>query len=459
MYIFFLWKNIICAMCRRLTDKDRKRRWELTEYMQIRARYRHVLIVVFVLNIIAIMFFLYFYMKNKIPNEINLIVSREEDFDFNVPMYAKIESEDMDVISVNQEKISLDEIELDLNQPFTLASTSTGEYTVDVKLFGIFPIKKLSLSVIDSVEVIPCGNPIGIYVQTDGILVLGNGKIKGEDGITYEPSLNKLKSGDYILAVNGVSVPDKNHLMEQIECCNGKNLDLTIRRNHNEFDVSIQPVKTAESGYKIGAWIRDDTQGIGTLTFVTTNGYFGALGHGITDIDTGLLMEIKEGDLYRADIMSIIKGKEGEPGELIGVIRQNIQNRMGDIRMNTNQGIFGKVSSGYHGFEGATTLPIGLKQDVKKGKASILCFVDHDIQEYEIEILDVDMSNTNHNKGMVIKITDSDLLEKTGGIVQGMSGSPIIQNNKLIGAVTHVFIQDSTKGYGTFIENMLNKLE
>jgi stage IV sporulation protein B len=315
------------------------------------------------------------------------------------------------------------------------------------------------LDVIETSELIPCGNPIGIYVETDGILVLGSGRITGEDGLNYEPISNKLKSGDYILKVNGKEMSKKKELIDEIQNSNGKDVDLLIRRNEEEFTVQITPVKTASGNYKIGAWIRDNTQGIGTLTFVSPDGQFGALGHGITDIDTGLLMDVKDGSIYTAEIMSIIKGKEGEPGELIGMIRQSDKFKIGSIKENTYQGIFGTIGNEFDDNLSTEPLEIGLKQEVVKGKAKIRCTIEDKVSDYDIEIESVDMSNSNHSKGIVIRITDERLLDLTGGIVQGMSGSPIIQNNKIIGAVTHVFIQDSTKGYGTFIENMVNNLE
>ena len=296
-------------------------------------------------------------------------------------------------------------------------------------------------------------------METDGILVLGSGRITGEDGLNYEPVNNKLKSGDYILAVNGKMLSRKNELIEEIQNCNGKDITLLVRRNNEKITVRVTPVKTSSGSYKIGAWIRDNTQGIGTLTFLTADGQFGALGHGITDIDTGVLMNIKAGSIYRAEIMSIIKGKEGEPGELIGMIRQSDRHRLGAITNNTMQGIFGKIGKGYEDNLGQKPLRIGLKQEVTRGKAKILCTVDDKVEEFDIVIESIDISNSNQSKGIVLRITDERLLEKTGGIVQGMSGSPIIQNDKIIGAVTHVFIQDSTKGYGTFIENMVNNLE
>ena len=236
--------------------------------------------------------------------------------------------------------------------------------------------------------------------------------------VNYEPAHNKLKSGDYIIAINDKKVKYKEELIEAIQKSEGKDIKLTVRRGGEIINVIVTPAKTANGDYKIGTWIRDDTQGIGTLTFISTNGYFGALGHGITDIDTGQLMEIDEGNIYDADIMSIVKGKEGEPGELIGIIKQNEKNRIGSITDNTYQGIFGTVNHRYKMKEDFKPLKIGFKQEVKVGKAYIRCMVDGKLSDYEINIQKVDMSNSNQSKGLVIKITDERLLDLTGGIVQ-----------------------------------------
>jgi stage IV sporulation protein B len=427
--------------------------------MRNKNKYRRFLVFLLILNISAIAFYINYFINKHIPDEIKLMVGTEESFDFGMPLKGNISTDNIGVISVNNLKVPSNEININLSQPFTLESSQTGKYSLDLKLFGFIDFKKVSLDVIDSMELIPCGTPIGIYVETDGILVLGSGRITGEDGINYEPIRNKLKSGDYILKINGIEVNRKRELIKMIQECGGKDITLLVRRNGEEITVVISPVKTASGSYKIGAWIRDNTQGIGTLTFVSTDGQFGALGHGITDIDTGLLMNVKKGTIYTAEIMSIIKGKEGEPGELIGMIRQSDKYKIGTITNNTYQGIFGSIGYNYDDNLNLEPLKIGLKQEVKPGKAYIRCAIDDKISQYEIEIVSVDISNSNHSKGIVLKITDQRLLELTGGIVQGMSGSPIIQNGKIIGAVTHVFIQDSTKGYGTFIENMVNNLE
>jgi stage IV sporulation protein B len=421
--------------------------------------YKRVLLSLLIISLAGLIFLCLYKIERNIPDEIKILVDRNESFSFNMPIKGNIETEDIGVISVNDTKVPSNQINIDLNEPFTLKSSKTGRYNINLKLFGLFKFKSVSLDVIETVDLIPCGIPIGINVETDGILVLGNKRITGFDGLNYEPAHNKLKSGDYIIAINDKKVKYKEELIEAIQKSEGKDIKLTVRRGGEIINVIVTPAKTANGDYKIGTWIRDDTQGIGTLTFISTNGYFGALGHGITDIDTGQLMEIDEGNIYDADIMSIVKGKEGEPGELIGIIKQNEKNRIGSITDNTYQGIFGTVNHRYKMKEDFKPLKIGFKQEVKVGKAYIRCMVDGKLSDYEINIQKVDMSNSNQSKGLVIKITDERLLDLTGGIVQGMSGSPIIQDNKIIGAVTHVFIQDSTKGYGTFIENMVNKLE
>lgn len=421
--------------------------------------YRRVLITFFLINLAAIIYLLIYNIDKNVPDEIKIVAGREESFNFNVPIKGNIETEEIGVISVNDTRVPSNQIHIDLNEPFTLQASQTGKFNINLKLFGLFNFKKISLDVIDTVELIPCGTPIGITVETNGILVLGNNRITGADGLNYEPAHNKLKTGDYIVSINDKKVMHKEDLVEEIQKSEGEDIKLQVRRNGELINVKITPVKTVNGDYKIGTWIRDDTQGIGTLTFISTNGYFGALGHGITDIDTGLLMEIDNGSIYDAEIMSIVKGKEGEPGELIGMIKQSERYKIGNITDNTYQGIFGTVNHRYKLRDDFKPIKIGFKQEVKVGKAYVRCMVEGEITDYEIEIQKVDMSNSNHSKGLVIKITDERLLNATGGIVQGMSGSPIIQNNKIIGAVTHVFIQDSTKGYGTFIENMVNKLE
>lgn len=427
--------------------------------MKIKSTYRKILIISLFINIVVLLFFIYMKLDESIPDKIKIMVGEDEKFNFKLPFLAGFEEDNVDVISVNNENVPANKIKLDFSKPFTIKSDTKGQYTLVVKLFGFLDFKQVELGVIDSMELIPSGRPIGIYIETDGVMVLGTGVINASDGLNYEPALNKLKSGDYITAVNGTTVYNKKDLIKAIQNCNGENVRLNIRRDNKDIEYMITPVKTANGEYKIGAWIRDNTQGIGTMTFVTQDDRFGALGHGITDVDTSLIMQIERGYIYAADIMTIVKGRQGAPGELIGLINQNDKYKIGNINKNTNQGIYGTINNNYTSDNPRGSMPIGLKQEVKLGPATILCCVDNEIKEYNIKIEKIDINSSSPNKGMIISITDDTLLQMTGGIVQGMSGSPILQNNKIIGAVTHVFIQDSTKGYGTFIENMISNLE
>lgn len=428
-------------------------------------KYRRTLIIIFFVNLVALCFLVYFGIKNKLPGEIKILVGQEENFNFGLPLNGEFEEDNLSVSQGTKSNIPAGALSIDFNRPFSLFSSKTGSYTVDLKLFGLIHLQKLSVNVIESMEVIPSGMPIGITVDTNGILVLGTGKVTAENGESVEPAIGIVKSGDYILKVNGKQIESKEKMIEEIQNSKGKPVDLLIRRDGSELTKSVTPVKTSVDDYKVGIWIRDDTQGIGTLTFMTSTGGFGALGHGITDVDTGVLIEVGKGAIYTAEVVSITKGVEGTPGELSGIIHQMDQQKLGDIIVNTNQGIFGKLS-GYMedvckkiGMKNTDAVPIGLRQDIKIGPAQVICAVEGELKSYDITIDQIDMSNKNHSKGLVISITDERLISVTGGIVQGMSGSPIIQDGKLVGAVTHVFIRDAKSGYGTFIENMLQRLE
>ena len=427
--------------------------------MKRKSAYRKILILLLCINVTVLIIFTYIKLDGSIPDQIKIMVGEDENFNFELPFLAAFEEDNVGVLSVNNKTVPANQIKIDLNKPFTLKSNTKGEYTVSVKLFGFLNFKQVEIGVIDSMELVPSGKPIGIYIETDGVMVLGTGVINAADGLNYEPALNKIKSGDYITAVNEVAIKNKKELIDAIQNCNGDDVKIDLRRDNKNIEYMITPVKTANGEYKIGAWIRDNTQGIGTMTFVTPDDKFGALGHGITDVDTSLIMQIERGYIYTADIMTIIKGRQGAPGELIGLINQNDKYKIGEIKKNTNHGIYGYVNNNYVTPNSRDYMKVGLKQEVQLGQATILCCVDDEVKEYNIEIQKIDINSSSPNKGMVICITDKKLLQMTGGIVQGMSGSPIIQNNKIIGAVTHVFIQDATKGYGTFIENMIGNLE
>lgn len=301
------------------------------------------------------------------------------------------------------------------------------------------------------------GMPVGIYMETDGVMVLSTERIRGTDGREYEPAASIVQSGDYITAVNGQAISGKSELLDMMEHLDEDKVVLTLRRDGETLDVGIRPVEYASDEYRLGIWVRDNVQGLGTITFLTEQSRFGALGHGIHDADTSVLMSISGGTLYRTSIQDITKGASGSPGTMEGIIVYNSYNALGTIDKNTDAGIYGTVEKIDELFEEQIPIRTASKEEIETGPATIRCFLDNKLQEYDIEVTDIDMTGKEINKGLVIQITDPELLEKTGGIIQGMSGSPIIQKGKLIGAVTHVFVQDSTKGYGIFIENMLNQ--
>ena len=417
--------------------------------------YRGWLVAALILNIMVIVGYGFYRYKDSLPEEIIIITGEEQKLTFRLPISAKIKGETVGVLEVNREPLKKGSMKIDLSDAITMEASERTSAVMEIKLFGLIPMKKVEISAVSPQSVKVGGSAIGIHIETNGVLVLGTTSVTGEDKMTYEPSSNRLKSGDYIVEVNNCPMEEKEDLMRLLKESDGSVLKCKVRRGTEVIETAVTPVRTADGSYKIGTWIRDDTQGIGTLTYITPNGNFGALGHGITDVDTGVLMEAKGGTVYDAEILRIIKGAPGTPGELSGVIHRSEEERLGEVSKNTAQGIFGTMKENRQSGSDGELLEIGFKQEVKKGKATILCELNGSIDEYEIEIQQVDYSNRNHAKGLVIKITDEKLLELTGGIVQGMSGSPIIQNGKLIGAVTHVFVRDSTKGYGTFIENML----
>ena len=340
-----------------------------------------------------------------------------------------------------------------ITYPETIDVSDRGSYQIPCSLLGMLPLKNVQVETVEDQWVCVSGNPVGLYMETQGVLIVDTGEITNQNGIALEPAANIVQPGDYILEVNGKTVSRKRELIAEIEDCQGENVELVVNRKGEEIPLSLEPVLTQEEKYKLGIWVRDNTQGIGTMTYVDEKGRFGALGHGISDTDTGELLDVSGGELYQAQIVSIIRGAQGVPGELSGYIEYEDEKKIGTIEKNTDIGIFGQIFSDTQ--ISGEKVKIGYKQEVKKGKAQILMQLEGKVEHYDIEITDIYSSQQDTNKSFQIQVTDPELLAKTGGIVQGMSGSPILQDGKLIGAVTHVFVQDSSKGYGIFIENML----
>ena len=315
--------------------------------------------------------------------------------------------------------------------------------------------REVSAATTDKTMVIPGGMPIGIYLETNGVMVLGTDAIEGIDGEKHNPSEHLVKAGDYITEVNGEAINTKNELIQKIEKLSNDDVILTLHRNQDSIKVKTKAVSCEKDKYKLGIWVRDNTQGLGTVTYLDANSRFGALGHGIHDIDTSKLLEIEGGTVYTTSVKDIQKGKTGTPGGMEGIIVYNNYNILGKITKNTEAGIFGTIQRIDTLFSDQTPVEAAGKEEIKEGPATILCAAEGEVKEYKIEIEKVDIHSKEINKGIILRVTDERLLEVTGGIVQGMSGSPILQDGKLGGAVTHVFVNDPTRGYGIFIENML----
>lgn len=303
-------------------------------------------------------------------------------------------------------------------------------------------------------KVIPMGTIVGVYVNTNGILVIDTGEVIDLNGNKKTPAKHKLLPGDYIIGLNGESIKTKKKLITKITESGGKKLTFQIIRNNKKMNISIHPIETEMNLYKVGIWVRDDLQGLGTVTYVRDNQFTG-LGHSINDMDTGKKLKIGYGEIYVANMYGIEKGKKNEPGEIQGFISYKTENVVGNIIGNNNYGIYGHINNKFKNMiVDEKPIPIAEAEEVKLGKAYIQSYVSGIKEQYEIKIINI---RKNHfgDLEMEILVKDPKLLRLTGGIVQGMSGSPIIQNDKLVGAVTHVLVKDPKKGYGIFIENML----
>ena len=347
--------------------------------------------------------------------------------------------------------------------PYTLeASAATGSedaYQAAVKLFGVIPVKQVEVDVLPETAVVPMGKTVGIKLFTKGLMCVGTEAVVAENGKKANiAEKGGMQNADMLLSANGTALSTVEQLEQIVQGSGGAPITFSVQRNGEQRNITLTPAKTKD-GYKLGIWVRDSTAGIGTVTFYDpkTNRY-GALGHPITDVDTGALMPVEQGSLSDAKIVDVKKGKRGAPGELCGVFDGNGASR-GAILKNTNRGIYGVLAPDYAKEFTMEALPVASKSQVKTGPAEIFAEVTgQGIARYEVEIVKI-MKYAQDDKHLVVHVTDKRLLDSTGGIVQGMSGSPIVQNGKLVGAVTHVFVNDPTRGYGIFIENMLAEAE
>jgi len=335
----------------------------------------------------------------------------------------------------------------------TLTGVAGGD-DVALSWFGL-PVKTIKLDVLPQTDLVPLGMAVGVTFRTNGVMVLATASVTDKNGKLQRPSEGILKAGDLILSINGKKLNSKDELIALVTASPpGVALSMQLNRDNIVMDVSVTPAVNADDVPKLGIWVRDGTQGVGTLTYYNPDTKtFGALGHGIIDVDTKKLLIVREGELLEAKIVSVKKGQKGNPGELIGAITPNTI--IGHITANTPLGLYGYITGTNLPTE---RTPIALQGEIHEGPAILRTTVGGtETKDYDVYIESVNRYSADEAKGMVIRITDRDLIAKTNGIVQGMSGSPIIQDGKLIGAVTHVFVQNPLKGYGIFIENMLRQ--
>ncbi|MBO4432017.1 MAG: SpoIVB peptidase [Clostridia bacterium] len=324
-------------------------------------------------------------------------------------------------------------------------------FSVDLKLFGIIPFTKASVTVVEDTYVSVLGTPFGMKVYTDGVLVIEAGEVKTETGNVNPSELAGIKVGDYIRRVNGRKITCNEDLSEIVSESAGQVLKAEILRDSKKRTVYITPVLSSEDNiYRIGIWVRDSSAGVGTLTFYSpANSIICGLGHGICDSDTGELLIPEHGELVGAEVISVKKGKSGNPGELKGRFTAT---GISDITLNTENGVYGRPFSDVAVGE---LTKIALKQEIKDGNAQILCTVNGNKPKlYSCKIRKRSAAYNSSTQNMIVTVTDKELLKITGGIIQGMSGSPVLQNGKLIGAVTHVFVDVPESGYAVYAENM-----
>jgi len=326
--------------------------------------------------------------------------------------------------------------------------------TVSISLFNFIDVKDIEINTIPKTTVVPLGNTIGLKLYSSGVLVIGMTEIEGR-----KPYANSgIEEGDLIVEIDDKPISTTEELVECVNSSKGNALDITYVRDGNEYNTNIEPIETSNSEYKLGLWVRDGAAGVGTITYYepSTNS-FAALGHGIVDSDTSKLISIASGELVTTRVSSIVKGKENEPGEIRGTIKN--QETIGEISSNTEFGIYGKLNNVSLLNSNQTEYEVASREEIKVGEAKVILTLEDGIRkEYDIEIEKIYRNNNSDNKSMLIKVADEELLDLTGGIIQGMSGAPIVQNGKFIGAITHVLVQKPDTGYAVFADLMIKQM-
>ena len=389
------------------------------------------------------------------PSQMTVLAGQEYRVEFFSPFQLQLSTQ---TSGIRIEKLDDAAKNSSFTMPYTIECTQYGQKRIRLSLFGIVPVKDIEVNAIPSKELIVCGNTVGIKLYVKGILVVGVSGVVTPDGKEVIPVKDTgLEPGDFIIEANNKKLEKITDLSKIVEQSGANPVQIKFIHDNRIMYSQVTPAQCVEDGkYRLGIWVRDSTAGIGTLTYIEEEtGKFGALGHGITDIDTGIMMPVKRGELLKSSVYGIRKGLQGTPGELQGDFLDS-QEVIGDIYWNTAFGVYGKIRSDALIDLAGRKYPGVTRSVVKEGPAYILSNIHgEEIEEFSVEIQKVVRKNLSGPKSMILKITDPRLLGETGGIIQGMSGSPIIQDGKIVGAVTHVLVNDPSRGYGIFIDTML----
>ena len=390
---------------------------------------------------IFFLFILYMYVVNVTLIPKNIIVLRNENLKFN----------SMPGISFKETM-----------KTFSLDNETKMESSLEINLFENINLRNVNLTTLEEIEIVPVGKIVGLKLYTNGVLLVGMTEIEDESNNLVKPyEKTDIKEGDMIIEINGEEIDDIQDLKNTVNKTSGKQSEIKLLREGKSIVVSnIKPVKSFNNEYKLGLWVKDAATGVGTMTYYEPETKkFALLGHGITDADTNSLIYIDSGELVTSKVVSVKKGESGNPGEIRGTILK--QKTIGNVEKNSSFGVFGVLNDLTSlNIDTSKRYKIALRNEIQEGKAKILCSTDdtNKVDEYEIEIEKIYKENDSNNKSMLLRITDEKLIEKTGGIIRGLSGAPIIQNNKFIGAITNVLVSNPEIGYGIFADLMIKEM-
>ena len=365
-----------------------------------------------------------------------------------------------DIIDANESDIYSSAISLSLPKNINVNKNGNlTQTTLNVKLFNLFTIKKINVQLLTDTSVFVGGETVGFNLFSDGVICVGSNTILTDDGKEKPIDTSDIKYGDALVEIENMhikTIEDIDRIIN-LPTLQGKELKITLKRDGKEIQSSITPAYDLLSKkYKLGLWVRNNTSGVGTLTYIKQNDFrFGAVGHPIVDESLGKNFNVESGNLYKCNVLGVKKGEKNNPGEIRSSINLG-EEALGVADTNCKYGVYGNILNKSI-IDANNTASLGGRLSVKLGDAKIYCNIDgKGVKAYDVKIIKANKQNTADDKSLTIKITDKNLIEKTGGIIQGMSGSPIVQNGKIVGAVTHVFLSDPTRGYGVYMDWMIN---